>query len=83
MGLSDLPCAPARDHIRAFERLGFRKARQDGSHVVMKKDGVRAAPTIPDHGGKDISRAMLQSILRTSKIPIEDYLDAFHKKRKK
>ncbi|MDP1713591.1 MAG: type II toxin-antitoxin system HicA family toxin [Anaerolineales bacterium] len=35
--MPNLPHPSGKEIIRALERLGFLKARQRGSHVVMKK----------------------------------------------
>jgi predicted RNA binding protein YcfA (HicA-like mRNA interferase family) len=38
-----LPVLNAPQIVRAFEQLGWRVARQRGSHIIMVKDGHRAS----------------------------------------
>lgn len=46
------PTLTFRDLIRHVERLGFKRARQKGSHIrFVHVDGRKK--TIPDHGGQD------------------------------
>ena len=60
--------------IRALERLGFVRARQRGSHVVLKK----ATPegeigcVVPLHG--ELAIGTLRSILRQADVTPEDFM---------
>ena len=36
--MAELPRVSGKETIRALERLGFKKVRQKGSHVVLKKE---------------------------------------------
>jgi len=46
---SVLPVLSGREIVRIFESLGWRIARQSGSHIVMVKEGQMATLSIPDH----------------------------------
>jgi predicted RNA binding protein YcfA (HicA-like mRNA interferase family) len=45
--------------MKAFQRGGWTKVRQRGSHVVMVKDGSMATLSVPDH--KEVERHLTQS----------------------
>lgn len=62
-----LPVLKPRELIKKFEKLGFTKDHQTGSHVVMyhKKDKKRAV--IPLHI-KELPKGTLMAILRESGI---------------
>ena len=52
-----------RDLIKTVEKLGFRKVRQEGSHIrFVHPDGRKT--TIPDHGHKDVPKGLLNKIIR-------------------
>jgi predicted RNA binding protein YcfA (HicA-like mRNA interferase family) len=55
----------SREVIARLEKAGWRKVRQRGSHIQMKKDGVAALVTVP-HPKKDLKRGTLRSIERAS-----------------
>lgn len=44
-----VPLLRPREVVRAFERLGWRVARQKGSHIVMTKAAAVATLSIPDN----------------------------------
>ena len=62
--------------FRSFEkillRLGFKRTRQRGSHVIYHhKDG--RIVSVPYHKGKDLSRQLLRSLLKQIDITVDDY----------
>jgi predicted RNA binding protein YcfA (HicA-like mRNA interferase family) len=59
----------SREVIARLEQAGWRKIRQRGSHVQMKKDGVAAIVTVP-HPKKDLKRGTLRSIERASGVQL-------------
>lgn len=59
----------SREVIARLEKAGWRKIRQRGSHVQMKKDGVAAIVTVP-HPKKDLKRGTLRSIERASGVQL-------------
>jgi predicted RNA binding protein YcfA (HicA-like mRNA interferase family) len=61
--------------VAALERLGFLRARQRGSHVVMKHPDGRWAP-VPLHNGRDVDPALLRSILREVSLAADEFLRA-------
>jgi len=58
-----MPSARADDFRRVALRLGFKKARQTGSHERWIHEDGRAA-TIPVHGGKEIGPPLFHRILK-------------------
>jgi predicted RNA binding protein YcfA (HicA-like mRNA interferase family) len=75
LGHQNLPVARAREHIKAFARLGWVESRQRGSHISLKKPGCRAVLTIPDHG--NVKRPLLARMLKDAGITEDEYLNAF------
>lgn len=69
-----LPVLRGRQVVQAFEKLGWRVARQRGSHVIMVKDGERATLSIPDHD--EVARGTLRSLIRSAGSTIEAFVQA-------
>lgn len=67
-----IPLLSGREIVRAFEKLGWRIARQRGSHIVLVKEGARA--TLSDH--KEVARGTLRSLIRASGLTVEEFIDA-------
>ena len=44
-----LPVLNYKDVVRTFESMGWHFARQQGSHIVMTKEGYIATLSIPAH----------------------------------
>jgi predicted RNA binding protein YcfA (HicA-like mRNA interferase family) len=62
-----------KDAVKAFERAGWSRAGQVGSHLVMTKPGVRANLSIPQHA--ELSLGTLRALIRASGMTVEQFLD--------
>ncbi len=49
--MSNVPQISGKELIKALEKIGFKTARQKGSHIrlVREQEGVKQLVTIPDH----------------------------------
>jgi len=74
--MPELPRISGKEAIRAFERLGFRQARQKGSHVVLRKEAKGCV--VPLHGS--LAVGTLRNAIRQAGITLEDFIAA-HKHR--
>lgn len=66
-----LPIISGDDCVRALIKLGYRNARQKGSHVRLVCQG-RNPVAVPMHNTLD--RGTLRSIIRTVDITVEDFV---------
>ena len=64
-----------REAIRVLERAGFKQARQQGSHVVLRKDTPEGATgcVVPLH--RELAVGTLRGILRQAGVSPEEFLD--------
>ncbi len=69
------PVLKPREVIALLERLGFREARQRGSHKQFKHADGRVT-TVPVHKGRDISPTLLRQIAQDIHLTIEEFLAA-------
>ena len=76
MNARRLPSLKARDVIRALENAGFSVTRTSGSHhrLVHNLDPARQT-TVPVHGGKDLNRKLVVTILKQAGLTLDEFLD--------
>ena len=67
-----LPRISGQEAIGILERLGFERARQRGSHVVMRR-GDRGC-VVPLH--KQLAVGTLRSVLRQAGVTPDQFVDA-------
>ena len=68
-----LPTLTSRQLIKKFEKLGFVKDHQTGSHVIMYNPTTKRRAVIPYHV-RDLPRGTLSAILRESQVSREEFL---------
>lgn len=66
-----LPVISGTEAVKAFERAGWRKERQRGSHIIMLKTGHSASLSIPQH--RELAPGTLRSLIRAAGIPVEEF----------
>ena len=77
--MAQIPSVKAKEVISVLERLGFKKHHQVGSQAQFKHfDGRRT--TVPVHGGKDIGKKTLRSIINDMHLTKEEFLDTLKRK---
>jgi predicted RNA binding protein YcfA (HicA-like mRNA interferase family) len=69
--MSKLPVCSGTDAVRAFERAGWAKARQKGSHATLVKSGTVVVLTIPLH--RELGPGLLRSLIRKAGITVEEF----------
>jgi len=77
--MSILPILTARAVLRVLFRAGFVVVRQVGSHIQLRHPvDSRIRVTIPNHS-RDLTRALLSSILKQAKLTPEMFLKLLKK----
>ena len=61
-----------REAVRAFERAGWRRSGQVGSHLVMVKPGARTNLSIPQH--RELSVGTLRALIRHAEMTVDEFL---------
>jgi predicted RNA binding protein YcfA (HicA-like mRNA interferase family) len=61
--------------IRAFQKAGWRMARQKGSHVILQKEDAEAILSIPIHAGKNVKRGTLRGLIRDAGLTVDEFLE--------
>jgi predicted RNA binding protein YcfA (HicA-like mRNA interferase family) len=65
-----LPRVSGAEAQRALERLGFQKARQSGSHVIMKRESKGCV--LPMHS--ELKIGTLAGVLRQAEVSAEEFI---------
>lgn len=60
------------EFLRALRKAGFQEVHQRGSHVVMVHCANGKRISVPFHGGRDISRALVKKILEEAELTERD-----------
>jgi predicted RNA binding protein YcfA (HicA-like mRNA interferase family) len=70
-----LPVVNGRQVVRALTRSGFVIDRIAGSHhILVHPTDPRRAVTVPVHGGRDLKRGTIRSILRQAGLTVEEFV---------
>ena len=74
--MPELRRVSGRDTVKALERLGFRQARQRGSHVVMVRETPQGKTgcAVPMH--RELKIGTLRGILRQAKLGVDEFSEA-------
>jgi predicted RNA binding protein YcfA (HicA-like mRNA interferase family) len=69
--MGSLPACSGTDAIRAFERAGWTKARQHGSHITLIKPGNPIILTVPLH--RELDRGLLRGLIRKAGMGVDEF----------
>jgi predicted RNA binding protein YcfA (HicA-like mRNA interferase family) len=70
--MSKLPMISSRECIKALENAGFYFKRQEGSHIVMRRDDPFAQVVVPNHN--ELDRGTLKAIIRQAGLSTNEFL---------
>lgn len=72
--MQKLPLLSGREVVKVFESLGWKVARQRGSHIILVKERHIATLSVPDH--HEVARGTLRSLIARADITVEEFLSA-------
>ncbi|NLG84557.1 MAG: type II toxin-antitoxin system HicA family toxin [Firmicutes bacterium] len=62
-----------KDAVRAFQKAGWQRIGQVGSHVIMVKADSKVNLSIPQH--KELSVGTLRALIRHAGLSVEEFLN--------
>ncbi|TDA70381.1 MAG: type II toxin-antitoxin system HicA family toxin [Clostridia bacterium] len=71
--MNKLPGVSGKECVRALGKAGFYLRRQEGSHMVMRRDDPFAQVVVPDH--KELDRGTLRAIIRQAGLNVRDFVE--------
>jgi predicted RNA binding protein YcfA (HicA-like mRNA interferase family) len=70
--MSKIPKLSGRECLKALAKAGFVFKRQEGSHIIVRRDEPFAQLVVPDH--QELDRGTLRAIIRQSGLSVDDFL---------
>ncbi len=70
--MSKLLSISGKECIKVLEKIGFYQKRQEGSHIIMRREEPFAQIVIPNHS--EISKGTLREIIRDIELSIEEFV---------
>jgi predicted RNA binding protein YcfA (HicA-like mRNA interferase family) len=70
--MSRLPVISGRECVQVLEKIGFSVKRQEGSHIILRRQTPFAQIVVPDH--KVLDRGTLRAIIRQCGLSVEEFL---------
>jgi predicted RNA binding protein YcfA (HicA-like mRNA interferase family) len=70
--VTKLPSISGRECIKALEKAGFYLKRQEGSHIILRRDDSFAQVVVPDHNEMD--RGTLRAIIRQVNLSVDEFV---------
>ncbi len=71
--MSKLPRVSGRECVKALEKAGFHLKRQEGSHMILRRDDPFAQLVVPDH--KELDRGTLRAIIRQGGLSVNEFVN--------
>lgn len=71
--MSRLPRISGMDCVKALGKVGFYLKRQEGSHMILRRDAPFAQVVVPDH--KELDRGTLRAIIRQAGLSIDEFVN--------
>jgi predicted RNA binding protein YcfA (HicA-like mRNA interferase family) len=73
--VSKLPSISGRDCIKSLQKIGFYKKRQEGSHIILRRDNPFAQVVVPNH--QELAKGTLRAIIRDSGLSVDEFISLF------
>lgn len=74
--MTKLPRISGRECARVLSKIGFYLKRQEGSHMILRRDAPFAQVVVPDH--PELDRGTLRAIIRQAGLSVDDFLRLMH-----
>jgi predicted RNA binding protein YcfA (HicA-like mRNA interferase family) len=69
--VTKLPAISGRECLKVLQKAGFALKRQEGSHMILRRDEPFCQVVVPDH--KELDRGTLRAILRSIGFSLEEF----------
>jgi predicted RNA binding protein YcfA (HicA-like mRNA interferase family) len=69
--MAKLPVLSGAEVVQVFERAGWRRDRQRGSHIVLLKEGLAVSLSVPQH--REVAPGTLRALIRHAGMTVEEF----------
>ncbi|MBT9148720.1 MAG: type II toxin-antitoxin system HicA family toxin [Dehalococcoidia bacterium] len=69
-----LPVISGKEAINAFQKIGYKVVRQQGSHIRLRDEASEEhlPLTVPNH--RELKPGLLRKLIRDSNLTVEEFL---------
>ncbi len=71
--MSGLPSISGSECVKALGKVGFYFKRQQGSHMILRRDDPFGQVVVPNH--KALDRGTLRAIIRQSGLSVDEFVE--------
>lgn len=71
--MSGLPSISGSQCVKALGKVGFYLKRQQGSHMILRRDDPFGQLVVPNH--KALDRGTLRAIIRQSGLSVDEFVE--------
>jgi predicted RNA binding protein YcfA (HicA-like mRNA interferase family) len=71
--VSKLPRISGRECVKALGKTNFYFKRQEGSHIILRRDNPFAQVVVPEH--KELDRGTLRAIIRQAGLSVDEFIN--------
>ena len=69
--MAALPSVSGERAVRVFQKAGWIKDRQRGSHVILIKPGHAASLSVPQH--REVAPGTLRALIRAAGMSVDEF----------
>ena len=69
--MAALPAVSGERAMRVFQKAGWVKDRQRGSHVILIKPGHAASLSVPQH--RELAPGTLRALIRAAEMSVDEF----------
>lgn len=69
--MSRLPRVSGRECVKALSKIGYYLKRQEGSHMILRRDEPFGQLVVPDH--RELDKGTLRAILREAGLSPDEF----------
>jgi predicted RNA binding protein YcfA (HicA-like mRNA interferase family) len=70
--MAALPAVSGERAVRVFQKAGWNKDRQRGSHVILIKPGHAASLSVPQH--REVAPGTLRALIRAAGMSVDEFV---------
>ena len=71
--MSKLPRISGQACVKALGKIGFYLKRQEGSHMILRRDDPFGQVVVPNH--RELDRGTLRAIIRQANLSIDEFVE--------
>lgn len=70
--MASLPSISGERAVRVFQKAGWTKDRQRGSHVILIKPGHTGSLSVPQH--RELAPGTLRALIRAAGMSVDEFV---------